>query len=119
MLGRYLSIQDLQEDQIEGDLDRFIALWGMGGSDNSVEEAVVLREQMAALDKAMRPLKPQEREILMRWLMGETPRELAIHYKMKPRSVSMLLLRAKDKIEANLVTLQTLNMKDKDNDRLL
>jgi RNA polymerase sigma factor (sigma-70 family) len=117
VLGRYLAMADLQNDDIDDDLERFPAAWNAASGQESVEDEVILREQMSALDKAMRTLKPQEREILLRWLTGETPRELALVYKMKPRSVSMLLLRAKDKIEENIAYLQSLRTKDKDDDR--
>jgi hypothetical protein len=56
-------------------------------------------------------LKPQEREMLLRWIMGEKPRDLAAVYHMKSHSVSMVLLRAKEKIEANLL-LHLLKHKD-------
>lgn len=116
-LERSLSMADLRDDELDDDLERFPAVWNAGSGQESVEAEVILREQMSALDKALRTLKPQEREILMRWLMGETPRELALAYHMKPRSVSMLLLRAKAKIEANIAYLQSLTTKDKDDDR--
>lgn len=109
---RRVSVEDFVSDDADDDLEQFLAEWGATNGD-SVEETVVLRQQLAALDQAMRTLKPQEREILMRWLMGETPRELAPTYQMKPRSISMLLLRAKDKIEAQIVYLQSLRAKDR------
>ena len=68
-----------------------------------VEEEVIWHEMLSALDKAMRRLKPREREMLTRWLMGETPRDLADVWHMKPRTVSMILLRARNKIETLLL----------------
>jgi RNA polymerase sigma factor (sigma-70 family) len=116
-LARVTSLADWQDDDTDDDLERFAAAWNAGP--DGVEDDVILHEQMAALDKAMRSLKAVEREILMRWLMGERPRQLALAYHMKPRSVSMLLLRAKDKIEATFVYLESLRIKDEDDDRLV
>jgi RNA polymerase sigma factor (sigma-70 family) len=117
-LARFSSMADWRdEDTDNDDLERFPAEWNAGHG--GVEDDVILHEQMSALDQAMRSLKPLEREILMRWLMGERPRQLALAYHMKPRSVSMLLLRAKAKIEANIVYLQSLRAKDEDDDRLV
>jgi RNA polymerase sigma factor (sigma-70 family) len=117
VMGRYPAMADLHEEDIDEDLERFPESWNAASGRESVEDEVILREQMSALDRAMRTLKPHEREILLRWLMGERPRELALAYQMKPRSVSMLLLRAKGKIEENIAYLQSLKAKDKDDDR--
>jgi RNA polymerase sigma factor (sigma-70 family) len=101
MLYRETSIEDFQCDE---DLDYCLGMWGL--HHDSPEETVVLHEQLSALDRALRILKPHEREMVVRWLMGEPPRELARVYQMKPRSVSMLLLRAKGKIEAQLMLFE-------------
>ncbi len=103
--GKHFSIGDFRYSEIDDDLDQFLAEWQE--SEEGIEERIVLREQLSALDAAMRTLKSQEREILMRWLYGETPRQLALTYRMKPRSISMLLWRAREKIETNLVDLQS------------
>jgi RNA polymerase sigma factor (sigma-70 family) len=91
-------------------LERF--LYQRGTAETGIEEDVILREQLSALDQAMRELQPREREILMRRLMGETPQQIALAYQLKPRSISMVVLRAKEKIEANLIYLQNIRRKE-------
>ena len=110
MADRHYSLEDVMTGELDDGLDRFLAAWGQ--AEESTEDAVVFREMYAALDTALRSLRPLEQEIFMRWLMGEPPRELALGYNLKPRSVSMLLLRTKDKLRANLQHLQPFETKD-------
>ena len=106
-----LSMDDSADADEDAALERFYNLHSM--TSGSIEDDIIRRDQLIAVDAAMRTLKPREREILMRWLMGEKPRDLAQIYHLKPRSVSMVLLRAKEKIEANLL-LGLLKKKDDD-----
>lgn len=96
-----VSLDDRADADADESLERFSALYGL--TTISIEEAVARREQLVAVEGALRTLKPQERELMLRWLMGEPPRELAAAFGLKARSVSMILLRAKEKIEANLL----------------
>lgn len=97
------SIDDFSQEDAE--LESFFETYRLQG--RSVEDEVVIREQMEALLEAFDTLKTEESEILVRWLMGETPRALASEYQKKPRSISILVLRAKQKIEAALPMIQS------------
>ena len=100
--GSYLSYDDFASDSdTDSELTEFLDTYRLW-DDDSVEDRVISRERLAMLDRAMRALKPVEREIFMRWITGETPRELALEYDQKPRAVSMMLWRAKEKIQAQL-----------------
>ncbi len=94
----YISFSDFQGD--DGALDDFMDnfVW----SSQSIEDAVIRHERLSALDQIIRALPPRDGEILMRRIMGETPRELATQYHMKPKSLRMLLWRAKEKLESLL-----------------
>jgi RNA polymerase sigma factor (sigma-70 family) len=95
------SVDDnANDDHTDNELEKFQKLWGE--YESSIEDAIVLGELYAALDSALHSLKPIEQEILVRWITGEQPRHLAVIYGIKPRTVSMQLLRAKDKIKVYL-----------------
>lgn len=68
----------------------------------SVEESVVLREQIAAVYQALRYLSPQAREMVVRSLIGgEKPEQLASSFpRLKPHSISQAVFRAKQRIRA-------------------
>lgn len=100
--GREVSVDDY--DDAENELRPFFELYYLQG--RSIEDEVETREQMQALLQAMKTLKPDEREILVRWLMGETPRALAADYQKLPRTISVTIWRAKEKVDANLAALQ-------------
>lgn len=93
-----VSIDD--HENAEGELATFFETYRLKGRD--VEDEMVAREQMESLVDALHTLKPVEAEIFVRWLMGETPKILAVDYHKLPRTVSMLVLRAKYKVEAAL-----------------
>jgi RNA polymerase sigma factor (sigma-70 family) len=99
--GDQISMDDSTDSDVDDMLEQFYNLYSPANP--SIEDEVARREQLSAVDRAMRELKPQEREMLLRWVMGEKPRDLARDYNMKAHSVSMVLLRAKEKIEANLL----------------
>jgi RNA polymerase sigma factor (sigma-70 family) len=94
----YVSFSDFQED--DRTLDEFMDSYIWSGQ--SIEDEVIRHERLAALDRIIRTLPPRDGEILMRRLMGATPRELAKEYGMKPESLRMILWRAKTKIESEL-----------------
>jgi RNA polymerase sigma factor (sigma-70 family) len=96
------SIDDFREqdsDYIGSAHEFFEALLSQEGS---LEDEVILKEEFLALDQALRPLKPEAREIFLRWLMGETPKQLALVYKIKPHSISQGISRIKQQIRENL-----------------
>jgi RNA polymerase sigma factor (sigma-70 family) len=93
-----VSIDDYEN--AEDELTSFFEAYRLQG--RNVEDEVVAREQMESLVEALHTLKPVEGEIFIRWLMGETPKILAADYHKLPRTISMLVLRAKQKVEATL-----------------
>lgn len=70
--------------------------------DGFLRDPLIRRERMALLDAVLRTMIPLVRELVLRYLNGETPRELAAQYNMTPRTVSRLLSRAIEQIEAQL-----------------
>ncbi len=96
--GRHSSLDDYEDSEMERKLDQFFEtfLW----NEATIEDEVILRERLQALDRVMQVLRPVEREIVIRRTMGETPRELAREYGRTPRDISMLVWRARKKIEA-------------------
>ena len=105
-----VSVDDYADHDTERDLETFLDRYSL--LEEGIEERIIRQEQLLALDRAMRQLKPQEREIVLRWLLGETPLQLATVYQLKARSISMRLWRAKEKIEAYLVALHMFNNED-------
>lgn len=105
-----VAFEDIEEREAEGgfSLDHFIYMHEL--SEDSPEALVLLRERLAALEVALHDLSPRDREILLRRLLGdETPRDLAVVYDLAPRSVSMILLRAKQTLEKRLRTMESSN----------
>ncbi|MBL8145997.1 MAG: sigma-70 family RNA polymerase sigma factor [Anaerolineae bacterium] len=100
--GREQSVDEYEEG--ENELRPFFELYHLQG--RGVEDEVEAGEQMLALAQAMKMLKAEEREILVRWLMGETPRVLAADYQKQPRTISVTIWRAKQKVEASLAAIQ-------------
>ena len=99
---REQSVDDFDEG--ENELRPFFEIYHLQG--RSVEDEVEAGEQMLALIQAMKMLKPDEREILVRWLMGESPRVLAADFQKQPRTISVTIWRAKQKVEASLAAIQ-------------
>ena len=108
--NRTASLEDLVEDDSDEELDRLLVRRGLLGE--TVENQVILHDFAAALDRALRTLRPREREIFVRWLAGDRPRMLATTYGMKAASVSRLLYRASKRVEAYLVHIDPINLKD-------
>lgn len=96
-----VSIDDFRSDEEKDDqLEAYFAAHGLVNM--SAEAESNQRDQLSAVDQVLHMLKPRDAEIVMRHLMGEKPRELALIYHMKPRSVSMVLLRAHETIRGLL-----------------
>jgi RNA polymerase sigma factor (sigma-70 family) len=98
--GRAVSLADSEDGDVQEELENFVDAWQ--SYEMSVEDQTELKEIYAALDTALRTLKPREQEILLHWLAGKKPRELALMYDIQASSVSMVLMRAKDKIRTTL-----------------
>lgn len=92
-----VSFDELAE--MPSGLDHF--LWANKLTADNPEDEVSLREQLSALDRALQKLKPSERELLLRRLLGgEKPEALAEHYPwLNPRSISQTLFRAKKTVQ--------------------
>jgi RNA polymerase sigma factor (sigma-70 family) len=105
--GREVSVDDHESDERE--MLSFFETYRLQG--RIVEDEVEANEQMLALVQALRTLKPEEREILVRWLMGDTPQVLAAEYHKLPRTISVTVWRAKQKVEARLAYIQSTRMK--------
>lgn len=98
--GREVSVADSADDDVAEELENFVDSWQ--SYELSIEDQTELQEIYAALDAALRSLKPREQEIMLHWLAGKKPRELAVIYGIQASSISMLLMRAKDKIRSTL-----------------
>jgi len=90
----HVSLDDGEDNR---SLDDF-----MNGYMPSVEDKVELHERLAVLDSVIRTLPERDAEILLRRLMGETPRQVAKDYGMKSEHTRMILWRCKKKIEDEL-----------------
>ena len=98
--GRAVSLADSEDSDVQEELENFVDAWQ--SYEMSVEDQAEAKEIYAALDTALRTLKPREQEILLHWLAGKKPRELALMYDIQASSISMVLMRAKDKIRSAL-----------------
>jgi RNA polymerase sigma factor (sigma-70 family) len=97
------SMDAIEDNESVGGISLDNFLYTNGISENSPEQKLLYRERMALLEGALRELKPRDREILLRrMIQGETPRELAVVYGLEARSISMILLRAKQTLERHL-----------------
>jgi len=67
---------------------------------HELEEQIILREDLEALQDALADFQPREREIIIRrYLWQQKPIELAkLFPSLKPRSISQLLLRARKRL---------------------
>lgn len=98
-----VSFDALEGDSFESGVSLDYFLYEHNLSSGSPEQKVLLFERLAALDAALDELSPRNREILLRRLLGdETPRELAVIYDLPPRTISTILLRAKQTLEKHL-----------------
>lgn len=101
--GTWISYDELEDGDLDGNalLDFILFKHDLGHEDPAAE--FDRKEMLTALEKALRELKPRDAEILIRRIIfDETPRDLAAIYGLAPRSVSMVLLRAKDLLEQHL-----------------
>lgn len=111
---REASIDDFEDKSNGLELEQFYAKYGL--YEQGIEDGMILRERMLSVDYALRQLKPQEAEILLRWLMGEKPRALAVEYGKQVGTISMLLMRAKQKFKVQLEKLETATKRDEHDD---
>lgn len=94
-----ISLDALDDDFIENTLTLDLFSYAHGFVEESAENHVLLNENLRLLDKALRDLKPRDREIILRRLVnGETPAQMAADYGVKPETVSVILVRAKNAI---------------------
>lgn len=101
-----IYLDEISENEFEGgvSLDHFLFVHDL--SDDSPESIMLVKERLGALEVALQELSPRDREIVLRrWLWGEAPRELALDYYLSPRTISMILLRAKQTLEQFLADM--------------
>jgi RNA polymerase sigma factor (sigma-70 family) len=86
---------DEMEDVMEGVLLDII-LYRNGLIEDKPEDRLTLYESLSLLDDALHELNPRMREIVVRrYLLNETPRDMAVVYNVKPETISIILNRAK------------------------
>jgi RNA polymerase sigma factor (sigma-70 family) len=94
-----ISLDAFDDDLAGNDLTLDLFLYAHGLIGESIENQIVLDENLRILDKALRELKPRDREIILRRLVnGETPAQMAGDYGVKPETISIVLVRAKNAI---------------------
>lgn len=106
-----IAFEEIEENAEAGggiSLDQFLYVYEL--SADSPERLVLLKERLSALETALQELSARDREILLRRLVwGEAPRELAKVYDLSPRTISMILLRAKQTLERHIAAMDLFN----------
>lgn len=109
-----LSLDAMEDDDLSNGISLDNFLYSNRMSDASPEQKMLNKERVTILEKALRALKPRDREILLRRMIdGETPRDLAPIYGLEARSVSMIILRAKQLLERLLAESDLFDDKEK------
>jgi RNA polymerase sigma factor (sigma-70 family) len=96
-----ISMADFRESETNG-ITPDELLETRSFSETSLEEEIIIKERFLEMDRVLRTLSPTAQEIFMRWLMGETPRQLAVAFKIKPRSISQGIFRIKQQIQGSM-----------------
>lgn len=111
------SLDQFDERDDGGDLPMDMFLFTHGHYAESPEITVLLNDMLSAIQEAFVHLRPIEREVLLRRIVGgEAPRDLAPEYGMQPNSISVMLVRS---IKAVRVQLRNMGYKledDKDDE---
>jgi RNA polymerase sigma factor (sigma-70 family) len=113
---RKITVTDLRgEEDEEKAPDDF---WDMFNLQNGgIEDDIILREQMRALNAGIATLTEHEQEVFMLRVLGKKPREIAELLGIKPHSVSQSLYRAYKKLREFLLGLGDLfGSEDTDHD---
>jgi RNA polymerase sigma factor (sigma-70 family) len=93
-------LENTTEEDADAELDRLYAKYGINLS--SIEDQVILSERMANIEHALNTLKDENREIFLRWALGEKPRMLAVIYNKQPNTISQLVQRTIKRIKDHL-----------------
>lgn len=100
---------DELDDNPENELSLDLFCYAHGMYEDSPEQSVILRETMQAVEQAMRYLKPEAQEILIRRLMlRETPAQMSLHLGIAPERISGILFRAKEALRTQLHAINLL-----------
>lgn len=101
-----ISFDEIEDSESPNTLDYFLRSQGLAVE--GVEHQVVIRQQLAELDKFLQTLKPRDRDIVLRRLLyEEKPEELARRYPtLKNQSISQLVFRARKIMRGRFVELQ-------------
>jgi|SRR5688572_22430087 len=103
----YVSLEEIDQDVDATGLSLDFFLYTHGLIEDSAEARVALRESVEILTHAMQSLKPREREILLRRLLyNESIQILATEYEVKPETISVMLVRAKQSIRQYIDSLK-------------
>jgi RNA polymerase sigma factor (sigma-70 family) len=103
---------DQFEERDDSDLPLDMFLFAHGQYADSPEHTVLVNDMLRAIQEAFAHLRPIEREVLMRRIVGgEAPRDLAPEYGMQPNSISVMLVRS---IKAVRVQLRNMGYKLED-----
>ncbi|NJL54236.1 sigma-70 family RNA polymerase sigma factor [bacterium] len=101
--GKTRASFDELDDHPENELSLDLFCYAHGVYEDSPEQSVILNETMQAVEQAMRYLKPEAQEILIRRLMlRETPAQMAVHLGIAPERISGILFRAKEALRTQL-----------------
>jgi RNA polymerase sigma factor (sigma-70 family) len=96
------SLDEFSERE-EGDFPIDLFLFTHGYYADGPEPTILMRDMMAAVQRAFEILRPIEREVLMRRIVGgEAPRDMAPEYGMQPNSISVMLVRSIKALRAQL-----------------
>jgi RNA polymerase sigma factor (sigma-70 family) len=102
----YVSLQSIDDESDDSGLSLDLFMYVNGLIEDSPENRVALEETLSILDSALKMLKPREREILLRRIVnGETPQQMASYYGVKPQTISVILVRAKNAVLAHIVAM--------------
>lgn len=101
-----ISFDEVEDSESPNTLDHFLRSQGLAVE--GVEHQVVIRQQLAELDKFLQTLKPRDRDIVLRRLLyEEKPEELSRRYPgLKNQSISQLVFRARKIMRGHFVELQ-------------
>lgn len=101
---------DAMEANVENELALDLFCYTNGVFQDGPETGVALRDTLRAVEGALKYLKPQSREILIRRLLWrETPAEMAADYGIPPEKISGILFRAKETLRTQLSAIDLLN----------
>jgi RNA polymerase sigma factor (sigma-70 family) len=102
----FVSLQAIDDESDDSGLSLDLFMYVNGLIEDSPENQMALEETLNVLDSALNKLKPREREILLRRIVNrETPQQMAPYYGVKPETISVILVRAKNAVLAHIASM--------------